>query len=99
MERNGLLSTRRQPGAIWRIALDPGKTLQEYKMKNACVLGLVLFGFLAPATAAPVDRADAALASTFGPRYASSGLPARPTLKKGTDALHRWNQVAIDTTG
>ena len=68
-------------------------------MKNACVLGLVLFGFLAPATAAPIDRADAALASTFGPQYSQSSLPARPKLKKGTDALHRWNQIANDASG
>jgi hypothetical protein len=68
-------------------------------MKHICVLGLVLFGFLTTAPAAPADRADAALASTYGPHYGQSGLPARPKLKKGTDALHRWNQIAVDTSG
>ena len=68
-------------------------------MKHTCVLGLVLFGFLNAASTAPADRADATLASSFGRRYAQPGLPARPRLNKGTDAIHRWNQVAIDTSG
>src|ERR1051325_10810817 len=44
-------------------------------------------------------RAGNPFHDTFGPRFKGAPPQFKPGPKKGLDAIHRWNQIAIDTSG
>ncbi len=44
-------------------------------------------------------RADDGFREAFGPRFNSSGFKPKPGPRKGLDALHRWNEIAINASG
>jgi hypothetical protein len=53
------------------------------------------------ALAAITAQAGDPLGETLGPRFKSAAQLKQPEAgsKKGLDAVHRWNQIAIDATG
>lgn len=66
------------------LSADPMKSIL------AAVVGLALCS---------LSRADS-FHDAFGPRFSGAGSPhSNQSPKKAADAIHRWNQIAIDATG